>query len=94
MDFAAEPADFYQFALSREDVSTRLAASGFDVERWVGTACEISLREDVPSMAKPVEWLFGSRGSMPKRLLRGAVMKVLDPYCGHSFLAIARRRAA
>jgi SAM-dependent methyltransferase len=94
VEFAAEPADFYQFALSRDDVSRHLDAAGFDVDRWVGTACEISLREDLPSMRKPVQWLFDSRGSIPKRVLRRAVMKALDPWCGHSFLAIARRRGA
>jgi hypothetical protein len=36
-------------------------------------------------------WLLGSRGSLLKRLLRRAVVRGLNPYCGHSFLAVARR---
>jgi SAM-dependent methyltransferase len=92
--FASEPADFYQFALSREDVTRHLDAAGFDIERWDGTACEMSLREDLPSMRAPVEWLFGSRGGYPKRILRRLVTRTLDRWCGHSFMAIARRRAA
>jgi len=93
-DFKAETTDFYQFALGREEVSRRLEAAGFDVERWEGKSCEISLREDLPQFKGPVEWLFGSRGSLPKRVLRQATMRMLDPFCGHSFLCIARRRSA
>lgn len=92
-EFPAEPADFYQFALSREDVTYRLNVGGFDIDRWQGTACEMSLREDLPSLRGPVHWLFGSRGWYPKRILRRVVTRTLDPYCGHSFLVIARRRA-
>ncbi len=69
----------------------QLAASGFELLRWRGLAAEISLKEDVTAGRAQVEWLLGSRGSFAKRLLRRAVVRGLNPYCGHSFLAVARR---
>lgn len=90
-DFAAEPEAFYQFALSKNEVAGQLAASGFDLLRWHGLASEISVREDVTVARDQIDWLLNSRGSLPKRLLRQAVVRGLNPYCGHSFLAVARR---
>jgi SAM-dependent methyltransferase len=90
-DFVDEPDSFYQYALGRDEVSARLASHGFELLRWCGRASEISLKEDVSSFRHSIEWLFGSRGSIIKRVLRRSITRVLDPYCGHSFLAIARR---
>jgi SAM-dependent methyltransferase len=90
-DFADEPEAFYQFALSRHEVAAQLAASGFELLRWRGLASEISIREDMTVGRAQFDWLLGSRGSFAKRLLRRAVVRGLNPYCGHSFLAVARR---
>jgi SAM-dependent methyltransferase len=93
-DFATEPELFYQFALAREDVSTRLARHGFELLSWRGRVSEISMREDMTSCRRQIDWLLGSRGSIIKRALRIAVARSLDSYCGHSFLAVGRRVGA
>ena len=93
IDFVDEPDAFYQFALGRDEVSARLAHHGFDLLRWRGRVSEISLKEDAQSFRRGIEWLFGTRGSIFKRVLSRVVARTLDPYCGHSFLAIARRKS-
>jgi SAM-dependent methyltransferase len=90
-DFVDEPEKFYQFALSRREVEIQLAAHGFEVLRWRGLASEVSVKEDLSSCRAQVDWLLGSRGSIAKRLLRRVVVGGLNPYFGHSFLAVARR---
>jgi SAM-dependent methyltransferase len=89
--FEREPDSFYQFALGREEVSAQIARHGFELLQWQGFASEVSMKEDMVALKGPIDWLFGSRGSIVKRVLRKAVTRVLDPYCGHSFLAVARR---
>jgi SAM-dependent methyltransferase len=91
-DFASEPEAFYQFALGRREVSAQLERHGFDLLRWQGLAPEISMQEDMQSLQRPVRWLLGSRGSLPKRVLRRIVTGSLGGFCGHTFLAIARRQ--
>ncbi len=91
-EFADEPASFYQFALSRAEVCSALVRHGFEVLRWQGVASEISMQEDMPHLKRQVDWLLGSRGSIVKRVLRKAIARSVDSYCGHSFMAIARRR--
>ena len=90
--FEREPESFYQFALGRQEVSTALEQHGFEVLRWRGRASVISMREDMSALRGPITWLFGSRGHLLKRAVRWAVAQSLNPYCGHSFLAVARRR--
>jgi SAM-dependent methyltransferase len=90
-DFDHEPDFFYQFALGRTEVSTALHHHGFKVLHWRGRASVVSMREDMTTLKKPIEWLFGSRGHLLKRSLRWAVAGSLNPYCGHSFLAVAQR---
>ena len=90
-DFVDEPETFYQFALSRPEVEIQLAAHGFEVLRWRGLASEISVKEDMTACRAQVDWLLGSRGSIVKRLLRRVVVEGLNPFFGHSFLAVARR---
>jgi SAM-dependent methyltransferase len=91
-DFDREPDFFYQFALGRKEVCAALEQHGFQVLRWRGRASVISMREDMTAFREPIRWLFGSRGHLLKRAIRWAVAGSLDPYCGHSFLAVARRR--
>jgi ubiquinone/menaquinone biosynthesis C-methylase UbiE len=91
VEFPEEPPNFYQFALGREEVSTALARHGFELVRWCGRVSEISLREDVTSFRRQIDWLLGSRGSIVKRVFRRAIASGLNRYCGHSFLAVARR---
>jgi SAM-dependent methyltransferase len=90
-DFVDEPDAFYQFALGRPEVASQLAAHGFELLRWRGLASEVSLKEDMTALRAQADWLLGSRGSFVKRLFRRVVVRGLNPYCGHSFLAIARR---
>lgn len=92
-EFSAEPGDFYQFALGRGEVAGALERHGFTIRDWRGMASEISMQEDMTSLRPAIGWLFGSRGSFPKRAFRRAVTDFLNRYCGHSFLAIARRGA-
>jgi SAM-dependent methyltransferase len=87
-----EPEGFYQFALSREEVTRKLAQHGFDVRRWSGVACEISMMEDMTRFHGAFQWLFESRGNLAKRVLRRSLVEALNRYCGHSFMAIAQRR--
>lgn len=89
--FTNEPSGFYQFALGQEEVLSQLDRHGFDVLRWRGRVSEISLKDDATKFRKPIDWLFGRRGSIAKRVLRKVVARSLDQYCGHSFLAIAKR---
>ena len=49
------------------------------------------MKEDMTVCRAQVEWLLGSKGSLAKRVLRRIVTACLNPYCGHSFLAVARR---
>jgi SAM-dependent methyltransferase len=91
MDFASEPDAFYQFALSRQEVGAQLAAHGFEQLRWRGLASEISLKEDMTAWRAQIDWLLNSRGSVAKRVLRRVIAGGLNPYCGHSFLVVARR---
>jgi SAM-dependent methyltransferase len=91
MDFGSEPDSFYQFALSGREVRAQLAAHGFELLRWRGLDSAISVKEEMTSCRTQVKWLFDSRGSIVKRVLRRVIAGVLNPYCGHSFLAIARR---
>jgi SAM-dependent methyltransferase len=90
-DFTAEPDAFYQFALNRQEVAAQLAAHGFKLLRWSGLAAEITLKEDVTACRAQLDWLLGSKGSLLKRVLRRVVISALNPHCGHSFLAVARR---
>ena len=89
---ASEPDLFYQFALGRNEVIDRLTRNGFIVRDWRGRVSEISMRSDMTRFRGLIEWLLGSRGSIPKRVLRRVVARALDNYCGHSFLAVAERQ--
>lgn len=91
-DFEGEPNSFYQFALGTEEIRAQLAHHGFQLLIWRGRASEISMAEDMDFLKRPIDWLLGSRGSVPKRVLRRVVSRALDPFCGHSFLAVARRK--
>jgi SAM-dependent methyltransferase len=90
-EFQTEPDLFYQFALGRAEVAARIAQFGFALVSWQGLAPEISMMEDMVAFKGPIHWLFGSSGSIPKRVLRKAVSNALSSYCGHTFLAVARR---
>lgn len=90
-DFDTEPELFYQFALGRSEVGGALNRHGFRLLRWRGLGSEVSMQEDMPRLQAPVGWLLGSRGSIFKRVLRRLVARAADPYCGHSFLAVAQR---
>ena len=90
-EFSTEPELFYQFALSRDEVRAALAQHGLQVVSWRGLASEVCMREDMPRLKRQVDWLLGSRGSIFKRAFRRALTQTLNGYCGHSFLAIARR---
>jgi SAM-dependent methyltransferase len=91
-DFTSEPQDFYQYALGAKEVSARLRGHGFDILRMCGTSPETSMQEDMTRMKRAVDWLLGSRGPLPKRVLRRVVTGSLGGFCGHSFMAIARKR--
>jgi SAM-dependent methyltransferase len=91
VEFQSEPDSFYQFALGRAEVAAQIAQCGFELVHWQGLASEISMMEDMVTLKGPIHWLFRSSGSILKRALRKAVCRVLNPYCGHSFLAVARR---
>jgi SAM-dependent methyltransferase len=93
MDFSSEPAAFFQFALSREEVCAALRRHGFAIIRWRGLAADVALKEETRALKRPIDWLLDSRGSVAKRILRRGILRVLDAYCGHSFLAVARRVA-
>ncbi len=90
-EFSNEPESFYQFALNRDEVRAALAQHGLHVVSWRGLASEVCMREDMPRLKRQVDWLLGSRGSILKRVFRHALTQALNGYCGHSFLAIARR---
>ncbi|MEX0734726.1 MAG: class I SAM-dependent methyltransferase [Steroidobacteraceae bacterium] len=90
-EFESEPEAFYQFALSRHEVSAQLSKHGFDLLRWRGVAPEVSMLEDMAVLRRPIQWLLGSRGSSPKRAIRHVITSALANFCGHSFMAIARR---
>lgn len=92
-EFQAEPEGFYQFALGRSEVCHELARIGFEVVEWMGRAPEISMKEDVHTGRRAIHWLLADRPSIPKRLLRRMAVKIMQPFCGHSFLAVARRSA-
>ena len=91
-DFDAEPGDFYQFALGRQEVRAALKRHGFDPLHWRGLAPEVCLLEDFLAIRKPAHWLFGSRGSPAKRILRRMIVALTRDVCGHAFLTISRRR--
>jgi SAM-dependent methyltransferase len=91
VDFSSEPDGFYQFALGREEVCGALARHGFQVLRWHGRASEISIKEDMTAFQRQTRWLLGSRGSLVKQVGRWAIFSGLNRYCGHAFLAVARR---
>lgn len=93
VDASCEPELFYQFALCRKEVCAKLKEHGFRLDRWQGLASEISMKEDVSGLRRPIEWLFDSRGSLVKRVLRRSITSLMNPYCGHSFLAVAKRDA-
>jgi ubiquinone/menaquinone biosynthesis C-methylase UbiE len=90
-DFACEPDGFYQFALSRNEVCRKLAQHGFQVLQWRGRMSEISMRDEMSHFQRQTRWLLSSRGSFVKRIARRAIFTALNGYCGHSFLAVARR---
>lgn len=91
VDPSKEPDFFYQFALGREEVCAQLVKHGFRLQSWHGLVSEISMNEDMITFQRQIEWLLGSRGSIVKRVLRRVITRSLDWYCGHSFLAVARR---
>lgn len=93
MDFSSEPASFYQFALCRQEIGAALARYGFELLRWRGRASDVSLKEEVTNLKRPIDWLLNSRGTLAKRALRRVILSGLNRYCGHTFLAVARRRA-
>lgn len=88
----SEPENFFQFALSRREVADALQRHGFDLLRWRGVAAAVTLLEEVTTFRAQVEWLLNSRGRLGKRILRRLLLQALGGYCGHSFMAIARRR--
>jgi SAM-dependent methyltransferase len=90
-DFRSEPPAFYQFALGRKEVAAALVSHGFKLLLWRGRVPEISMKEDMTAFKTQRDWLLGTRGSIAKRVLRRAVVLSLDNWCGHSFLAVARR---
>ena len=90
-DFSGEPASFYQFALSRREVTAALESHGFRLLKWSGRVSEISIKDDMMALKAQRDWLLGSRGSFAKRALRRAVSSGLNSWCGHSFLAVAQR---
>jgi SAM-dependent methyltransferase len=90
VDYQTEPEEFYQFALGRAEVAGQITQHGFELVRWQGVASEISMMEDMIEFKGPIHWLFRSRGSILKRVLRKVVSNALNPYCGHSFLAVAK----
>jgi SAM-dependent methyltransferase len=90
-NFESEPEAFYQFALGRHEVAMELNRHGFELLSWRGHAPEVSMLEDMEKLRRPIQWLLGSRGKFPKRVLRYASTRLLAGFCGHSFLAIARR---
>lgn len=92
LDFAAEPPSFYQFALSREEVTEQLLSHGFELLDWRGLACEVCMKEEMTAFRAQVDWLLGSKGSLIKRVLRRTITASLNRYCGHSFLVVARRK--
>ncbi len=89
--YEIEPEAFYQFALGRAEVVAQLKQYGFELVDWRGLASEVSMTREMAAFSGVFRWLFGSRGSILKRITRKAVSHALNPYCGHSFLAIARR---
>lgn len=91
VDLTDEPEAFYQFALGREEVCGQLERHGFKLESWRGRVAEISMKNDMTAFQPQIQWLLGQRGSIFKRALRRIVARSLDQYCGHSFLAVARR---
>jgi SAM-dependent methyltransferase len=91
VEFQKEPESFYQFALSRTEIVAQIARHQFEIVRWQGLASEVSMIEDMVAFKGLIRWLYGSRGSILKRVLRKAVSNALNPYCGHSFLAVAKR---
>jgi SAM-dependent methyltransferase len=91
MDFTCEPDSFYQFGLRRKEVTAQLASQGLELLRWRGLFSEVSMKEDMTAFKTQIAWLLGSRGSFAKRMLRRVVAASLNPFCGHSFLAVARR---
>jgi SAM-dependent methyltransferase len=90
VDFEDEPELFYQFALGRKEVSTQLKRHGFKLIHWRGLGSETSMKQDMSTLRRQIDWIFASRGSIVKRVLRRAITAGLDPYCGHSFLAVAQ----
>ena len=90
-DYMEEPDSFYQYGLGREEVCAQLERHGFHLLRWSGLAAEISLKDDVKTFRRQIAWLFDSRGSIAKRILRRAITVSMNPHFGHSFLAVARR---
>jgi SAM-dependent methyltransferase len=93
VDFSSEPASFFQFALCRSEILAALGRHGFQLIRWRGLAADVSLREDLAGLKRPLDWLLNSRGTLAKRVFRRVALRALSPYCGHSFLAVARRIA-
>ncbi len=87
-----EPESFYQFALTRREVSAQLQKHGFGLEHWRGRASAISMLDDMTALRRQIDWLLGSRGSIAKRILRRLITQGMNAYCGHSFLAVSRRR--
>jgi SAM-dependent methyltransferase len=90
-EFSSEPDSFYQFALSRREVSAELVSHGFKLLQWRGRVSEISMKEDMTALRAQIQWLLGSRGSIAKRVVRRVVSSALNSWCGHSFLAVAQR---
>jgi SAM-dependent methyltransferase len=92
-EYDSEPDNFFQFALPRDEVSRALQWHGFELLRWRGVASADTLLEEVAVWRTQIDWLLGSRGRIWKRVLRRALLRALNGYFGHSFLAIARRQA-
>ena len=90
-DYEKEPGGFYQFALGRREIVEQLQRCGFQLVMWRGIASEIALREDALRFSRLIDYLYGSRGSIFKRVLRKLITPFLNRTCGHSFLAVARR---
>jgi SAM-dependent methyltransferase len=88
----SEPENFFQFALSRQEVAPALQRQGFELLHWRGVAAATTLLEEVTVFRAQIDWLLKSRGRLGKRLLRRMLLQTLGGYCGHSFMAVARRR--
>jgi SAM-dependent methyltransferase len=87
-----ENADFYQFALDKNDVKQQFISSGFKFIGEVQAAGLKGFKDDVSIFRGIIKYLLSKNAKLPVKILLYALEKILAPLFSHSIILIFRKQ--